>query len=99
MEQVKPEELLRTKRNDILEAAGKHGARNVRVCESCVHGNTDKPGEIDFIVEMEPGRNFGDLAALWRDLNELLGIDVDVVTDKILGERNRERVFREAVPA
>lgn len=92
------EELLKEKREAILRIAAKHGARNVRVFESVARGEADDRSDIDILVEMEKGRSLLDLAGLWRELNELLGRRVDVVTDKGLRDSIREQVLKEAVP-
>ncbi len=47
---------------------------------------------------MEKGRSLFDLGGLLMDLQDLLGRDVDVVTEDGLRERIRERVLREAIP-
>jgi len=47
---------------------------------------------------MEEGRSLVDHVALKQDLEELLGRDVDVVTEASLDPRLRDRVLREAIP-
>ena len=92
------EELLRGKREQILAAAARHGARNVRVFGSVARGQADENSDIDLLVEMEPGRSLMDHAALWLDLQEIVGHRVDVVSDRGIKPRIRDRVLREAVP-
>jgi len=91
------EELLIEKRNDILATAARHGARNVRVFGSVARGEADDASDVDFLVDMEPGRSLLDLGGLLMDLQELLGCEVDVATPNGLKPRIRERVLREAV--
>jgi hypothetical protein len=90
-------ELLKEKREEILLVAARHGARKIRVFGSVARGGADEKSDIDFLVEMEPGRTLLDMGGLLMDLRELLGRDVDVVTERGLKERIRERVLREAV--
>jgi uncharacterized protein len=90
--------LLQTKREEILHTAAKHGARNVRVFGSVVRGEADEESDIDLLVEMEPSRSLLDHAALWLELQEVLGRKVDVVSDRGIKPRIRERVLREALP-
>jgi predicted nucleotidyltransferase len=90
-------ELLTSRRNEILRLATNHGARNVRVFGSVARGEADAQSDVDFLVDMEPGRSLLDRAALLLDLQQLLGRKVDVVTTRGLRERIRERVLREAV--
>ncbi len=91
------DELLRAKREDILRIAAKYGASNVRVFGSVARGEADAESDIDLLVNMEPGRSLFDLGGLLVDLEELLGCNVDVVTEDGLRERIRERVLKEAV--
>ena len=91
-------ELLGEKREEILRIAAKHGARNVRVFGSVVRGEADEASDIDFLVELEPGRSLLDHAALLLELQEFLGRKVDVVSDRGIKPRIRDRVLREAVP-
>ncbi|RJP73417.1 MAG: nucleotidyltransferase [Candidatus Zixiibacteriota bacterium] len=91
------DELLKIKRAAILEIAARHDARNVRVFGSVARGEADEQSDIDFLVDMESGRSLFDLGGLLMDLRELLGRDVDVVTERGLKERIRERVVKEAV--
>jgi len=91
-------ELLKEKRETILEIAAKHGARNVRVFGSAARGEADEQSDIDLLVDMEPDRSLFDHAALWLDLQELLGRKVDVVTERGIKPRLRNRILEEAVP-
>ncbi len=91
------DELLRTKREDILRIAKNYGAYNVRVFGSVARGEADSESDIDLLVNMEPGRRLLDLCGLLADIEDLLGCKVDVVTEDSLRERIRERVLKEAV--
>lgn len=89
---------LMEKRDEILGIAARHGAFNVRVFGSVARGEADEDSDIDLIVAFESGRSLLDHAALWLDLQELLGCKVDVVSDRGIKPRIRDRVLREAVP-
>ncbi len=91
-------ELLQEKREDILRIASKRGASNIRVFGSVARGEADSKSDIDLLVDLEPGRSLFDLGGLLMDLQELLGHKVDVVTERGLRERLRERVLKEAIP-
>ncbi len=92
------EELLREKREEILRVCSKYGARDVRVFGSVARGDADQQSDLDFVVTLEPGRTLFDLGGLQYELEQLLGCRVDVVTEKGLKARIRERVLKEAVP-
>jgi len=91
-------ELLREKREEIIRVAARHGARNVRIFGSVARGEADDESDIDLLVEMDPDRSLMDHAALWLALQDLLGRKVDVVSDRGIKPRIRDRVLREAVP-
>jgi len=90
--------LLGQKRQDVLRIAGKYGARRVRIFGSVARGEADSQSDIDFLVDLDPGRSLFDLGGLQFELEALLGCPVDVVTERGLKPRIRERVLREAVP-
>lgn len=96
-EPMSVEELLKTRREEILQISAKYGARNVRIFGSVARGEARPDSDIDFLVEMEPGRSLFDLGGLLVDLQQLLGVQVDVVTEKGLRSRIRDRVLREAI--
>ena len=85
-------------REKILTTAALYGARNVRLFGSVARRQDDADSDIDFLVDMEPGRSLFDLGGLLMELEQLLNIKVDVVTEKGLKERIRERVLNEALP-
>jgi predicted nucleotidyltransferase len=92
------EQRLRAKREEILLAAARHGARNVRIFGSVARGDAGSESDIDFLVDLEPGRSLFDHAALLVDLERLLECRVDVATERGLRPRLRDRVLREAIP-
>jgi hypothetical protein len=75
-----------------------HFARNVRVFGSVARGEADEASDVDFLVEMEPGRSLLDLGGLQVEFESLLGRRVDVVTVRGLKARIRNTVPTEAVP-
>ena len=91
-------ETLATKRDEILRVASRHKASNVRVFGSIARGEARLESDVDFLVEFEPRSTLLDHAALVRELRDLIGSEVDVVSDEGLRPRMRDRVLREAVP-
>ena len=65
---------LREKREEILQIATKHGAKTVRIFGSVARGEADAASDLDFLVEMEPGRSLLDLGGLLMELQDLFGM-------------------------
>jgi len=86
-----------SKRDQILKIAAKRGAKRIRLFGSAARGDSGPGSDVDFLVEFEPGRSLLDQGGLLMDLQELLGCKVDVVSERALRPRYRERVLREAV--
>jgi predicted nucleotidyltransferase len=84
-------------REDVRRIAAAHGAGNVRVFGSVGRGEQDASSDLDLLVDMAEGRSLFDLIALSNDLEESLGVDVDVVTEASLSPYIRARVLDEAV--
>lgn len=95
---MKIEELLKTQREKILEIARKHGAYNLRVFGSIARGEGNEQSDIDFLVEVGPAHYAWFPAGLVADLEDLLGVPVDVVTGDGLHWFIKERVLQEARP-
>lgn len=90
--------MLQIQRDDILTIAARHGAHNVRVFGSVARGDARPDSDLDILVDLEPGRSLFDLGGLLYDLQALLGVEVDVVTEKGLRPRIRAQVIQEAIP-
>ena len=91
-------ELLKEKRGDILRIAAEHGARNVRLFGSVARGEAGPESDIDLIVQFDSGVTLLGHSALVRALETLLGRKVQVVSERGLRPRVKERVMQEAVP-
>jgi hypothetical protein len=89
---------LRQKRDEIIAIAARYGVRNVRLFGSVARGESDESSDIDLLVTLDRGVTLMKVSALRRELEALLGCQVDVISDKGLRERIRDRVLAEAVP-
>lgn len=89
-------DVIRQRRDKIVQLADKYGAKNIRIFGSFARGDNNSESDADFLVNME-----GSLLrriAFMQDLEDLLGRKVDVVTEKSLHWYVRERIMKEAVP-
>jgi len=94
---VPAEKIIREKREAILRLAAQYGARNARFVPSLRVGGGKPETEVDFLVDLEQGRDAFDVAGLMADLSDLLDREVYVVTENGLHERIRGQALEEAV--
>jgi len=64
----------------IRTLARAHGAKSLELFGSAARGEDTPDSDLDFMVELEPGRNLLDLIGLSEDLQALLGRKVETVT-------------------
>ncbi len=89
-------DMLRAQRAAVVRIAAERGARNVRVFGSAARGEAREDSDVDFLVEMEPGRTVLDLSELILDLEDALNRRADVVE---INHRSphAEEILREVV--
>ena len=87
----------RARRDEILKVAARYGASDVRLFGSVVHGQAGPDSDVDILVRLEPGRSLIDHIALMQDLEDLLGVKVDVVEQEALHPAIRDKVLDEGV--
>ena len=92
-----PDSLL-ARRDDVLAAATRHRASNVRVFGSVARGDDDVSSDIDLLVDFSASASLLDLVALKRELEQMLGRPADVVTVDGVSPLLRERILAEARP-
>ncbi|MDV2992357.1 MAG: hypothetical protein N4J56_002011 [Chroococcidiopsis sp. SAG 2025] len=92
------EELLKAKREEILQIAAKHGAYNVRIFGSVARGEASENSDIDLLIDVAENHSRWFPGGLLADLEDLLGCKVDIVIENGLHQLIREQVLLEAVP-
>ncbi len=95
---MRPSAALIAKRHEILAAAHRHGARNVRVFVSSVTGEDRDGSDLDLLVDIADDTSLLDLARLQREIEAVAGVPVDLVTIEDLPARVRPRVLLDARP-
>jgi len=91
-------QILQQKREAILEIARRYGASDIRIFGSIARGDATEASDLDLIVRFEPGRSLFDHGGLLMDLQDLLGVKVDVISEHGMRERFRNHVMKEAIP-
>ena len=95
---MKPSALLNRHRIQIREAASRFAVANPRVFGSVLHGHDAEGSDLDLLVDTLPGTTLFDLGGLQIELEELLGIPVDLLTPGDLPKKFRDQVLAEARP-
>ena len=90
-------DVLQEKRNLILKMAIEHGIQNVRVFGSVARLKEGTTSDLDLLVEVEKGRSLFDLIRFKQEVENLLDVEVDVVTENAIHWSMREDVLNEAV--
>ena len=95
---LKPSTAIDLKRAAVREVASRFRAANPRIFGSVLHG-TDRDGsDLDLLVDALPGATLFDLGGLHAELEELLGVPVDLLTPADLPPKFRDAVLAEARP-
>ena len=91
-------ELLKRNRAQILEIARRHGVTRVRVFGSVARGEVRPTSDVDLLVDVGPNPSPWFPGGLVADLEDLLGMPVQVVTERGLNDLLRDHVLAEAIP-
>ena len=93
---MKPSLAIDQKRSAVREAATRFRAANPRVFGSVLHGNDLDGSDLDLLVDALPGATLFDLGGLQIELEELLGVPVDLLTPDDIPFKFRDQVLAEA---
>ena len=95
---MRPSQALSQHREAVCFAAARYRVANPRVFGSALHGNDSEGSDLDLLVDPLPGATLFDLGGLQDELQELLGVSVDVLTLQDLPAKFRDVVAQEARP-
>jgi len=91
-------DLVKSRRDEILALARRHGVTRVRVFGSMARGDARPDSDVDLLVEVGPDPSAWFPGGLVADLESLLGRRVQVITERGLDDLLRDQVLDEAVP-
>ena len=96
----------RPTRDEILEALAsqralfeRYGVSSVSLFGSVARGESTEESDIDLLVEFSRPIGLFQFVELKRDLEEILGRSVDLVTPKALKPQLRDQILKEAIRA
>ena len=95
---MKPSIALQTHKTAVREAASRFRTEDHRVFGSVLHGTHQEGSDLDLLVDALPGATLFDLGGLQVELEELLGVSVDVLTPGDLPVKFRDQILSEARP-
>lgn len=95
---MRPSRMLDQGRNTILAVAARHGLSNPRVFGSVLHGVDGDASDLDLLVDAGPDTSLLDLVKAQHEIEDILGVRVDLVTPEVLPTGFRNRVLAEAAP-
>ncbi|WP_071394829.1 nucleotidyltransferase family protein [Bacillus tuaregi] len=90
-------DILQEKRELILKVADDHGIQSVRIFGSVARHEDGPESDLDLLVEFEKGRSLFDLIRFKQELEDLLNIKVDVVTENAIHWSLKEDVLNGAI--
>ena len=80
----------------VCQAAVRYRVANSRVFGSALHGDDAEGSDLDLLVDPLPGTTLFGLGGLQDELQDMLGVPVDVLTPKDLPAKFRDAVVQEA---
>lgn len=87
---------VRAHRGEILRAAERRNLSHVRVFGSVARDEASGGSDVDLLVHPGPEASVFDLAGFMAEVEELLGVHVDLVSDRAVGPV-ADRIRREAI--
>ena len=82
----------------IAEILLKHGVKRASFFGSLARGDTVDSSDIDILVDLAADKSLLDLVAIKLEIEDVLGISVDVLTYKSLLPAIKEAVLKEQLP-
>jgi predicted nucleotidyltransferase/DNA-binding XRE family transcriptional regulator len=89
--------LVHRNKQQILALAHAAGVSNMRVFGSVARGTAGPTSDIDLLVDISPDVGLIALMQLEKDIQELLGVEIDLVPESGLKPGIRDQVLREAI--
>ena len=95
---MRPSEILRSNRDVVHLIVARHRAANVRVFGSVLRGEDREGSDLDLLVDAAPDASLLDLVKAQREIEQALGITVELLTPDDLPESFRHQVLGQAKP-
>ena len=91
-----PSVALASKRDQILALAAARGAQRLRIFGSVARGEDHEGSDIDLLIDMPAGTSLLQIVGLQHDIEDALGMRIDLCTERELHPSLRRRILSEA---
>lgn len=85
-------------RGEMLDVLRRHGVTNPEVFGSTARGDDHEGSDVDVLVDFPPGTSIIDIIGIKHELEDLLGVPVDLIPRSGLKERVRARAAKDLLP-
>ena len=82
---------------EAVEMLKRHGAKEIKIFGSYVRDEAREDSDLDILVEFSERKSLLDLVGIEQELEEALGIKVDLLTRKSISPYLIDRIEKEAV--
>jgi predicted nucleotidyltransferase len=93
-----PSQALASRRDRVLALAAARGASRVRVFGSAARGLDHEGSDLDLLVDLPAGTSLLQIVGLQLDIQDALGVKVDLCTERELHPDLKARILAEARP-
>ncbi len=93
---MRPSIVLASQRSRVLALAAARGAQAVRVFGSVATGQDQEGSDLDLLVDMPPGASLLQIVGLQIELEDALGVKVDLCTECELHPALKARILAQA---
>ncbi len=95
---MRPSEALSSNRDLILTLAAARGATRMRVFGSVANGLDHEGSDLDLLIDVPDGTSLLRIVGLQLDIEDALGVPVDLCTERELHPDMRNRILAQARP-
>jgi len=95
---MRPSEALAAHRDELRRLVSRYNVAQPRVYGSALTGKDDEESDLDLLVDPTERTTLFTLAGLEREAQQLLGVQVSVLTPKDLPVKFRDKVLQTAQP-
>ncbi len=86
------------RRGELLDVLRRHGVTNPEIFGSAARGDDRGDSDVDLLVDFPAGTDIIDIIVIKRELEDVLGVPVDLVPRNGLKERVRSRAAKDLLP-